>query len=62
VQKRSNRKRWQTFVKAPHFPSEYAGQQLSLEEQERASLERIMSEMGYRGGRHAPRNRRLRTS
>jgi hypothetical protein len=44
------------------LPSESSGQQLSPEGQERASLGRILSEMGYRGsgkdGRYAPRNRR----
>ena len=66
VRKRSNEKRRQTFENATEAPSESAGQQLSLEEQERASLGRIMSEMGHRGGhkdgRRAPRSRRLRTA
>ena len=65
VRKASNKKRWQVEG-ATQVRSESAGQQLSLEEQERASLGRIMSEMGYRGGhkggRRAPRNRPLSTA
>jgi hypothetical protein len=53
VQKRSNKKRRRTFENATEAPSESAGQQLSLEEQERASLRRIMSEMGHRRGHKA---------
>jgi hypothetical protein len=62
VRNASNKKRWQIFESATQVRSEPAGQQLSLEEQERASLGRIMSEMGYqgrhKGRRQAPRNRR----
>lgn len=62
VRKRSNKKGRQTFeIEAP---SESAGQLLSLEDQERAGLARIMSEMGHtgghKGGRSAPRSRRQR--
>jgi len=62
VRKRPNKKGRQTFEKTTEAPSESAGQLLSLEEQERAGLGRIMSEMGHKGGhkggRRAPRSRR----
>jgi len=56
-----NSKRRRPFENTPHAPGESAGQQLSLEDQERASLGRIMSEMGHKGGRRAPRNQRFST-
>jgi hypothetical protein len=56
-----NKKRRPAFEKAIQAPSESAGQQFSLEEQEKASLGRIMSEMGFKGGhkrgRQSPRHR-----
>jgi hypothetical protein len=65
VRKASNKKRWQIEA-ATQVRSDSAGQQLSLEEQERASLGRIMSEMGYKsrhkGGRRAPGNRPFSTA
>jgi hypothetical protein len=60
MRKTLDKKRWQAFERGGRAVSESAGQQLSLEEQERASLRRIMLEMGHRGGRQAPRNRRLK--
>jgi len=41
-----------------HAADESAGQQLSPEEQERASLNRIMSEMGHHPGRRGGRPHR----
>jgi hypothetical protein len=63
VRKASNKKRWQIEA-ATEARSESAGQQLSLEEQERASLGRIRD--GLRGQTQrrlaAPRNRPLSTA
>jgi hypothetical protein len=65
VPKRAKRKRQRNYTNATDALSESAGQQLSLEDQERASLGRIMSEMGhlgkYKAGRRAPRSRRSST-
>ena len=51
MRKRSIKKRRQAAKSFLHVENESAGQLLSLEEQEKASLKRIMAEMGHHSGR-----------
>lgn len=55
MRKRPENKRRHAPEQGAQTVDESAGQQLTPEEQERASLKRIMSEMGHHGGRKGGR-------
>jgi hypothetical protein len=62
MRKRLDKLRRLAMESEARTPDESAGQQLSPEEQERASLKRIMSEMGHHGGRKGGPSRGPKTA